>query len=197
VSGFFSKIFGGGKKEAGSQASAGGTVGLVEATMQGLIEKASLDLSFTVSSDTSGETEEIMVELTGADEDLLTEKEGALLDAFQLFFKRALQHQLPDARVNVSFDCNGFRDESSKALIDLADKLKEKALDSGRSVYLRALPPKDRKIVHQHLANDERVRSRSVGDGLYKKIKIYPVKAQAGQEDEIDTESPSENFGNR
>jgi spoIIIJ-associated protein len=199
VSGFFSKIFGGGKKESGSQAASGSSADLVEKTMQGLIEKASLDLQFTISSDTSGETEEILVDLSGADEDLLTEKEGALLDAFQLFFKRALQHQLPDDRVNVSFDCNGYRDEASKALIDLADKLKEKALDSGRSVYFRALPPKDRKIVHQHLAGDERIRSRSVGDGLYKKIKIYPVKEETarGQDDEVDTESPSETFGNR
>lgn len=202
MSGFLSKIFGGGKKtSSGGTAAAGSTVELVEQTMQGLIERASLELSFTVSSDTSGETEEIMVELSGADEDLLTEKEGALLDAFQLFFKRALQHQLPDARVNISFDCNGYRDESSKALVDLAEKLRDKALDSGRSVYLRALPPKDRKIVHQHLANDERIRSRSVGDGLYKKIKIYPVKEQSGRgnsdDGDIDTESPSENFGNR
>lgn len=183
MSGFFSKLFGGGKKSetgtaSSSGAAEGSTTALVEETMQGLIERAGLDLSFQVRSDASGETEEITVELSGADEELLTEKEGALLDAFQLFFKRALQHQLPDARVNISFDCNGYRDESSKALIDLAEKLKEKCLDQGRSVYFRALPPKDRKVVHQHLANDDRVRSRSVGEGLYKKIKIYPVKAQ-------------------
>lgn len=201
MSGFFSKLFGGGKKsETGATSSSGAAEGsataLVEETMQGLIERAHLDLSFQVRSDASGETEEITVELSGADEDLLTEKEGALLDAFQLFFKRALQHQLPDARVNVSFDCNGYRDESSKALIDLAEKLKEKCLEQGRSVYFRALPPKDRKVVHQHLANDERVRSRSVGEGLYKKIKIYPVKAQgrgadqgADQMEESDAES--------
>lgn len=199
MSGFFSKIFGGGsKKESSATGATGSAVELVEETMQGLIEKASLDLTFDIRTDNAGETEEITVELSGADEDLLTEKEGALLDAFQLFFKRALQHRLPDSRVNVSFDCNGYRDESSKALVDLADKLKEKALDQGRAVYLRALPPKDRKIVHQHLANDERVRSRSVGEGLYKKVKIYPVKeAGRGNSDEIDTEDASENFGNR
>lgn len=201
MSGFFSKLFGGGKKsETGSTSSSGAAEGsataLVEETMQGLIERANLDLTFDVRSDASGETEEITVELSGADEDLLTEKEGALLDAFQLFFKRAIQHQLADARVNVSFDCNGYRDESSKALIELAEKLKEKCLDQGRSVYFRALPPKDRKVVHQHLANDERVRSRSVGEGLYKKIKIYPVKAQgrgadqgSDQMEETDAES--------
>ncbi len=196
MSGFFSKIFGGGTKndKAGSGTSRLGssdetTVGLVEETLEGLLDRASLDLIFEVRTDTSGPIEEIMVELSGADEDLLTEKEGALLDAFQLFFKRALQHRLPDARVNVSFDCNGYRDESSRALVDLADKLKEKALDQGRSVYLRALPPKDRKIVHQHLATDERVRSRSVGEGLYKKIKIYPVKEGDGTGADQDAEA--------
>lgn len=177
MTGFFSKLFGGKKKEAAPAADT--AAGLVQNIMKGLIEKAQLDLSFDVKSETSGETEEITVELSGSDEALLTEKEGALLDAFQLFIKRVLQHQLPDARVNVSFDCNGFREESSKSLVELAEKLKEKALEQGRSVYLRALPPKDRKIVHQYLAGDERVRSRSVGDGLYKKIKIYPVKSGA------------------
>jgi spoIIIJ-associated protein len=185
MSGFFSKIFGGKKKETSAAVSArgGSAVSLVETTMQGLIEKALLDLSFEVRTETNGETEEITVELSGADQEFLTEKDGALLDAFQLFFKRVLQHQMPDARVNVGFDCNGFRDELSKGLIDLADGLKEKCLSQGRAVYLRALPPKDRKIVHQYLASDERVRSRSVGDGLYKKIKIYPVKTANGQVD--------------
>ena len=194
MTGFFSKLFGGKKKEtSGSADSAnGGTVtAVVEDIMKGLIEKAQLDLEFSVTTQAGNgpESEEVTVELSGADEALLTEKEGALLDAFQLFIKRVLQHQLPDARVNVSFDCNNFREESSRSLIDLAEKLKEKALEQGRSVYLRALPPKDRKIVHQHLATDERVRSRSVGDGLYKKIKIYPVKAGG-------REAGSAEFGN-
>jgi spoIIIJ-associated protein len=179
MSGFFSKLFGGGKKkeETGSK-SAGETAAqnLVREVMSGLIEKAHLDLSFDLRSEMGASGEEITVEISGQDDALLTEKEGALLDAFQLFIKRVLQHQLPDQNVNISFDSNGFREESNKELIELAEKLKEKCLEQGRSVYLRALPPKDRKVVHQFLASDDRVRSRSVGDGLFKKIKIYPVK---------------------
>lgn len=193
MSGFFSKLFGGGstkKTQATRSTAVGGSASaLVEETMHGLIEKAQLALTFDLRSEMNGETEEITVEMSGADEELLTEKEGALLDAFQLFFKRVTQHQLPDTRVNVTFDCNGYRDESSKALIELADKLKEKAIEQGRSVYLRALPPKDRKVIHQYLASDERVRSRSVGDGLFKKIKIYPVKASDQNVDSEATET--------
>lgn len=179
MTGFFSKLFGGKKKDAHSISAASSPLDLVNNVMSGLIEKSALDLTIDTRSEMNGETEEITVELSGADEALLTEKEGALLDSFQLFIKRALQHQMPDARVNVSFDSNNFREEASRSLVELAERLKEKALEQGRSVYLRALPPKDRKIVHQYLADDDRVRSRSVGDGLYKKIKIYPVKNTA------------------
>jgi spoIIIJ-associated protein len=189
MTGFFSRIFGGKKKETQHlerQDNESSAVELVREVMEGLIEKAQLDLSFDLKSDMNGETEEVTVELSGADEALLKEKEGALLDAFQLFFKRVVQHQIPDSRVNVSFDCNNFREESSKSLIELAEKLKEKCLEQGRSVYVRALPPKDRKVVHQYLANDERVRSRSVGEGLYKKIKIYPAKNGSREADSGD-----------
>ncbi len=187
MSGFFSKLFGGKKKE---EAAGGFTTpqaetaqALVEEVMHGLLERAHLDLEFAVKSDAISEIEEITIDISGADERLVTEKEGALLDSFQLFIKRVLQHQMPTLRVNVSIDCGNFREESSKALVELAEKLKEKALEQGRSVYLRALPPKDRKIVHQYLAGDDRVRSRSVGDGLYKKIKIYPIKAAGRDSD--------------
>jgi len=97
-----------------------------------------------------------------------------------------VQHNFPDDKTNILIDCDGFREESNKALIDLAEKLKGIALEKGKSVYCRALPPKDRKIVHQYLAADERVRSRSIGDGLFKKIKIYPAKHSAAEEARID-----------
>ncbi len=171
MSGFFSKIFG--RKKATVESP---VVNLLEDVLEGLFSRAGLDLEFNISSEGHGDDEAIRVNLNGEDSALLVEREGVLLDSIQLFVKRTVQHQLPDARAMVDFDCDGYREEANKGLVDLADKLKEKALEQGRSVYLRALSPKDRKIVHQHLAGDQRVKSRSIGDGLYKKIKIYPIK---------------------
>jgi spoIIIJ-associated protein len=70
----------------------------------------------------------------------------------------------------------------------LADKLKGIAIDKGKSVYFRALPPKDRKLIHQYLAEDGRVKSRSVGEGHFKKIKIYPNREKDRQEDQSATQ---------
>jgi spoIIIJ-associated protein len=169
---FLSKIFGG-KKKAENEIEA-----LVSATVEGLIERAQFDLSFDIKSETNEAGEaQIMIEFSGADEEILKEKEGQVIDALQLFVKRVIQHHFPEDRSEVMIDCDGYREESSQQLIELAEKLKGIALEKGKSVYFRALPPKDRKIIHQHLASDERVKSRSIGDGLYKKIKVYPVKA--------------------
>jgi spoIIIJ-associated protein len=169
MTGFFKKIFGlskGNGKEAPEA--------LLHEVLNGVIERGNFDLSFTVKE---GKDSEVFVEFFGEDEYLLKEKDGVLLDALQLFAKRAVQHHFPEHLGNLNFDVDGFREEANQALIDLADKLKGIALDKGKSVYFRALPPKDRKVIHQYLASDERVKSRSIGDGLYKKIKIYPVKS--------------------
>lgn len=177
MAGFFSKLFGGGKKQP-RLAAGEGAPELVERLMKELLGRAGLSLDMRVSSTGEPPNEEVLVELSGEDEELLTEREGALLDSFQLFAKRALQHQLEESRANVSFDCKGFREEANRSLVELADRLRDRAVEQGRAVYLRALSPKDRKVVHQHLASDERVKSRSVGEGLYKKIKIYPARSE-------------------
>lgn len=173
MTGFFSKLFGGKKKTGGSEIE-----NLVQSTVEGLLEKAAFDLQFEVQSGTDDQGEpQIVIEFSGADEEILKDKEGQMIDAIQLFLKRVIQHHFPEDRTNVVIDCNGYREESNQALVELAEKLKGIALEKGKSVYFRALPPKDRKIIHQYLAADERVKSRSIGDGLYKKIKIYPAKS--------------------
>ena len=150
---------------------------LVRESLQGVLDRSSLNLSFDIFEEESEQGEiTIRVDFNGDDGDKLTEKDGSLLDALQLFCRRVVQHQLSEARCNLVFDYQGYRESANQELVDLAEKLKEVALEKKRSVYFRALPPKERKIVHQYLATDGRVKSRSVGDGLYKKIKIYPVK---------------------
>lgn len=187
MTGFLSRLFGGKKKDSGSQAD-GEVAQLVRSTMEGLIEKGGFDLSFDVkSSDDDKGQPQINVEISGPDEELLKEREGQMIDSIQLFLQRVVQHNFSEDKTSIQIDCNGYREESNAALIELADKLKDTAISKGKSVYIRALPPKDRKIVHQHLAGDDRVKSRSIGDGLYKKIKIYPAKSSGIEEGRTDS----------
>lgn len=189
MTGFFSKLFG---SKASASSADTKAAGMVEETIGGVIERSGLALDFVATSKMNGDFEEVTVEFTGADADMLKEENGELLESFQLFAKRVLQHKLPDVRVEVIADVDGFREKATQSLVDLTDKLKDKCLQSGKSQYMRPLAPKDRKTVHQHLAGDERVRSRSIGEGHFKKVKIYPAK-QATREE---TDSRDDNFGN-
>src|SRR4051812_8904308 len=166
MAGFFKKLFGGSGK-------ADDLEGLVKDTLEGIIEKSGLDLMYDVNFSEEGEQKTLSVELSGADEDMMRDRKGQVLDAFQLIIKRVVQHNFPEDKTNIAVDSGGYREETEAALIERAESLKKIAIEQGRSVYYRALPPKDRKVVHQYLAKDARVKSRSLGDGLYKKIKIY------------------------
>lgn len=188
MTGFLSRIFGG-KNGAKNSPEGGDIESLVTSCVEGLIEKGQFDLAFEVSSgkDDKG-FDQVVLEFSGDDEELLKERDGQMIDSIQLFLQRVVQHNFPDDKTNIVIDCNGYREESNSALIELAEKLKGQALEKGKSVYFRALPPKDRKIVHQYLASDERVKSRSIGDGLFKKIKIYPARSGNNQNEESRTD---------
>ena len=176
MAGFFSKLFGGGKKDVNLES-------VVEATLNGILEKGNFDLSYELTVEKKEEITEVKVEFSGGDEALLKDYKGQLLDAIQLIVKRVTQHHFSETQTNVIVDCGGYREESEAALIERAEHLKTIAIEQGKSVYYRALPPKERKVVHQYLAQDGRVKSRSLGDGLYKKIKIYPAKSTEQESD--------------
>ncbi len=165
---FLKKLFGGGKPASPES--------LVEETIQGLLETTKFELDFEILVEEKDDQRTIIANFQGADEEMLKDRNGQVLDALQLYLKRVMQHHLPEDRTHLTVDCAGYRDESEKALIEKAENLKLMALEKGRSVYYRPLPPRERKIVHQYLAQDPRIKSRSLGDGHFKKIKIFPVQ---------------------
>jgi len=171
---FIGRLFGGGGDKDGNYKN---PKKLIEGVLGGLIEKAGFDLSFDLQEVKDSDVESYKINFYGGDEEMLIAKDGMLLEALQLFLKRALQHHFPDDQVNVLCDSNDYRTRENENLEAMIDKLKQKVLAQGRPVYVKALPPKERRVVHQFLSKDERIKSKSIGDGHFKKIKIYAVGA--------------------
>ncbi len=162
MAGFFSRLFGGAKR--------GGAEVFIETAMQTLINKTGLKLSFDVK--VSDDQKKLLIDLYGEDEELAKDKDAQLLDAFQLFLKRSMQNQFPEEKLTIIVDCDSYREQSDDELIKSAEKLKEMVIKKKKPAFFRALPPRERKIVHQYLSEDKRFRTKSVGDGMFKKIKI-------------------------
>jgi spoIIIJ-associated protein len=161
---FFARLFGKTEKNNDER----NTENMIREALEGVIETGGFDLDYDLQTTEEG----FSVNLRGSDAGAVTDKEGLLLDAFQIFLKRMLQNRLPEHKIDLQVDCDGFLESSSKELRDLADKLKTFVLQKGGSSYVRALPPRERKVVHRHLADDQRVKSQSIGDGFCKKIRI-------------------------
>ena len=169
---FFSKLFGKDKSPL-----TGTPEQVVEKSLDGILDRGGFDLSFEIE-----QTEEGMnINFSGADSKLMTAHEGLLLDSFQIYLKRLLQNKFQEKKIEISVDCDGFLESSAKELQQLAERLKKLVIEKGTPSYVRALPPRDRKVVHRHLALDERVKSQSVGEGFCKKIKISLAKNESNR----------------
>lgn len=179
MSGFFSKIFGLNNKEGHSEADT--PARLIEDVLEEVIYIAELDLDFDIRTIDEKGKEILEIDLFGADEELLFDKDGALLDAFQLYLKRVVQHQMEESSIILRIDSKGFREDVEKRLVEMVDKSVERVLSEGKSTYLKAMAPKDRRVVHQYLAANGRVKSRSVGDGHFKRVKVYAIRQESGE----------------
>ena len=160
----FKKLFKGKEKKPGI---------LVQQLLQDLLEKGGFLLSFEWEQKKEGE---ISVEVFGEDEGLLKSRDGRLLLALQTYLNRVVQQNFLDQSIYVCLDSGHFFEEKEQRLLDLVERLKQKALSSGRSVYLKkALSPFQRRKVHQFLSEDGGVKTSSVGEGFYKNICITPI----------------------
>ncbi|MCK5230263.1 MAG: Jag N-terminal domain-containing protein, partial [Desulfobulbaceae bacterium] len=114
----------------------------------------------------------ITAHITGEYVDEIVGPEGQTLDSIQFLIRKKISKDFP-GKVMFSLDAGDFRAARTKELETLALKLAEEVKETGKTRTIRALSPAERRIVHIVLQNDNTIRSRSVGEGLFKKILIY------------------------
>jgi spoIIIJ-associated protein len=120
--------------------------------------------------------EDNTLEITSDGSGLIIGKRGQTLDALQLILRRII-NKGSEAPVRINLDFEGYRKRHIEYLKDIAIKMGQEARHTGRSVSLEKMNPYDRRIIHITLKNDTRVGTKSVGEGAYKKVMIFPKKA--------------------
>lgn len=113
-------------------------------------------------------------------EDVLIGKDGKTLDSMQYLLRKMIARKIPD-RLRLSVDVGNYRERRKEELKIRAIELAVKVKEDGKTQVIPALSPSERRVVHMALQDDKEIRSRSVGDGLFKKILIYkPGKGKKG-----------------
>lgn len=143
----------------------------IRATVERLLELSTGTAKVEVAQDEGGG--KLRIDLDGGPErERLIGPNGQTLDAIQYLLRKMLSKQL-GKRVVLELDTVGFRAERRLALEAQALSLAATVKSSGKSRTMPAMGPAERRLVHLALQNDPDIRSRSVGEGIFKKILVH------------------------
>ncbi len=105
-------------------------------------------------------------------EEALTGQDGKIIDSLQ-YLLRKLAARKVEEKIRLSIDIGEFRERRKVELMERAKELAAQVKEDGKTQAIPPLNPSERRIVHVALQDDKEIRSRSVGEGLFKKILIY------------------------
>lgn len=120
--------------------------------------------------------EENILDIAGDGSGLIIGKRGQTLDSLQFILNRIINKSRQEPYY-ITLDTEGYRQRHVSYLRSLALKMGQKARRTGQSISLEKMNPYDRRIIHLALKNEKDVNTRSIGEGVYKKVLIVPRKA--------------------
>jgi spoIIIJ-associated protein len=110
--------------------------------------------------------------IRGEHEESLAGQDGKVLDSLQYILRKIVSRKVPE-RLRISINVGDFREKRLEELKIKAAELAALVKADGKTQVLPGLNPSERRIIHMIFQEDKEIRSRSVGDGLFKKILIY------------------------
>ena len=117
----------------------------------------------------------IALNIEGDKSGLLIGRKGKTLDALQFIVNRIVNKTL-DRRTRVVVDSENYRQRRRDSLTEMALRMGDKAKRIGKPVTTNPLNPRERRIIHLALKEDGRLNTKSKGEGLLKKVVIFPKR---------------------
>lgn len=114
------------------------------------------------------------IDIESNDSSYIIGRKGKNLDAIQLIVNVYAGNLDPDIKIVI--DSENYRMRHEEQIIRNAYKVAEIVKRSGRSRLLDPMNPFERRLVHTALNDYEGVETKSEGEGLYKQVRIIPVK---------------------
>lgn len=140
----------------------------VKTDLSRLLELMNFPSEVIVSSD----QENVIAQIKGEFVNDIVGENGKILDSLQYILRKMTGKNFPDKAI-ISLDAGDFRANRDEELRETAHKYAAEVKKNGKTRSIPSLNPYERRIVHITLQDDKDVRSRSVGDGLLKKVLIY------------------------
>ncbi len=112
-------------------------------------------------------------EIEGDDSGLLIGRKGETLRSLQ-FLVRYLVSKKTGRRANLSLDVEGYDERRRQSLSNLANRVSQRVVKTGRSIELEPMNARERRVVHMSLSDRDDVFTESSGSGEDRRVVISP-----------------------
>ncbi|MGE5641786.1 MAG: RNA-binding cell elongation regulator Jag/EloR [Byssovorax cruenta] len=117
----------------------------------------------------------IHVDIRGKDLSVLIGRRSETLSAFQ-YIASLIVGKETQQFVQLIVDVEGYRDRREKQLIQMAKRVADQVVKSGRRQTLEPMPSSERRVIHIALRDHPEVTTESTGEEPYRKVMILPKK---------------------
>lgn len=151
------------------------TLQIAQDTVAELLEKMKIRAEVTASfiEDDYNGRKPILVDIKGDDLSILIGRKAETLNALQYITSLIIGKELGRS-VPLSVDVEGYRQRRQKQIKQLANRIADQVVQTGRRQALEPMPPSERRIIHIELRDHPEVYTESSGEGDQRKVVVYP-----------------------
>jgi len=115
----------------------------------------------------------VMVDIHGDDLGVLIGRRAEILNAMQYIVNLIVSKQV-EHWVQVVVDVEGYRARRERQLRQMANRMADQAIKTGRRQVLEPMPASERRVVHLELRDHPKVATQSIGEEPARKVTIVP-----------------------
>ena len=144
--------------------------------LTGIVKEAVTNLITPIVGELGGldikvEENRVLVKVESEDSGLLIGREGQHLAAIQYLLARIITTKM-QVQVRIQLDTGDYHQRQDERMQSLAFMLADRLRKTGRSQSTRPLSAYQRRVIHLALQDEPDVQTRSVGDGVLKRVII-------------------------
>jgi spoIIIJ-associated protein len=119
----------------------------------------------------------VLVNVNGDDLSYLIGRNAETLNALQYISNLIISKEIGRS-IPLIVDVEGYRLRRENQLRQIARRMADQAVNTGRRQVLEPMPANERRIIHLELRDNPQVTTESVGEEPRRKVTIIPGQAQ-------------------
>ena len=151
-------------------------VDIARATVEELLRHmdVSADVEAKMGQAEDGDEEApVLVDVTGGDLSILIGRHAETLNALQLIARLIVGKEIGHG-AHIVIDVEGYRKRHEESLRQLAERMAQQAVSTGRRQNLEPMSSAERRIIHISLRDNNEVTTESTGEEPRRKVVIIP-----------------------